>query len=49
MSNYKKVCHQSAVCQQIERCLGGGKTKNIRKGVTKSLRDETAQSILLRQ
>lgn len=50
MSNYRKMCHQSAMCQQIDRCSAGGKTKNIRKGVTKSLRDETlAQAILLRQ
>lgn len=50
MSNYKKMCHQSALFQQIDRCLAGGKTKNIRKGMTRSLRNETlAQAILLRQ
>lgn len=41
MSNYKKMCHQSAMCQQIDRYLAGGKTKNIIKGVTKILRNES--------
>jgi len=48
ISNYKRMYHQSAMCQQIDRCLAGGKTQNIRKGVTKSLRDETLAQAILR-